>query len=133
MLAHDTRPRSTTMKWEPATKFHNSQNSTHTRMAQINVIVRARQFADPAPDRLGLCSLQRRDRGLAGGGMEGHAGEVEERLQQAALRVHVLHAPDRHERAPDRPGSRSEIDFVLADLVAPAPPAHGRDEHHRRQ
>src|SRR4051794_25565770 len=93
-----------------------------------DVIVRARQFADPAPDRLGLCPFQRRDLGLAGGGMEGHAGEVEERLQQAALGVDVLDPADRHQRPALGPDPRPQVDLVFADLIAPATPAQARDD-----
>src|SRR4051794_20025357 len=84
-----------------------------------DVIVRTREFADPAPHGLGLCALQRRNLGLAGGGVEGHTGEVEERLQQSALGVDVLHPPDRDERPALRPDARAQVDLVLADLVAP--------------
>src|SRR3954447_26794937 len=77
-----------------------------------DVIVRARQFADPAPDRLGLRPLQRRDLGLARGGMGGPAGGVEECLQQAGLGVDVFGPADRHQRPALGPDPRPQVDLV---------------------
>src|SRR5688500_2272618 len=86
----------------------------------LDVIARLRQLGDERAHVLGLGGPQRRDVGLARGGVERDARQAERALQRADRRVDVLDAADRDDRAPHRPQAALQVDLVVADLVAPS-------------
>src|SRR5689334_18258074 len=114
------------VRWSPSSASAPTAAGCRRRAgtSSLDIVVRARQPADPPPQVLGLGAPQLRDRRLARRGVHAHRREVEEALDRAALGVDVLHAPDRHERAPLDEQPVPQVELVVADLVPPAPPEH---------
>src|SRR5262245_44440379 len=92
-----------------------------------DIVVRVGEGRDAVADDVGDGEVEGGDFVGAGGGVEDDGGETEALLERAAPGIDVLDTGHRHAGAGDRQHPTLKIDFEIADLVAPVPPADRGD------